>query len=41
MAVRASFGMNGVFMHSDDLGEFAAYLVNHQASALAIMEKKS
>ncbi len=31
MAVRASFGMNGIFMHSEDLDEFANYLVKHQA----------
>jgi len=31
MAVRASFGMNGIFMHGDDLAAFADYLVKHQA----------
>ena len=30
-AIRASYGMNGVFMHNSDLNAFASYLVKHQA----------
>lgn len=31
LAIRASYGMNGIFMHSADLSTFADYLVKHQA----------
>ncbi len=31
LAIRASYGMNGIFMHSGDLAPFADYLVKHQA----------
>jgi hypothetical protein len=31
LAIRASYGMNGVFLHDKDVKEFAAYLVQHQA----------
>ncbi len=30
LAVRASYGMNGIFLPSPDLETFAAYLVKHQ-----------
>ena len=30
LAVRASYGMNGIFLPSADLETFAAYLVKHQ-----------
>ncbi len=31
LAIRASYGMNGIFMHNKDLPVFADYLVKHQA----------
>jgi hypothetical protein len=31
LAVRASYGMNGIFMHDKDLAVFADYLLKHQA----------
>lgn len=31
IAIRASFGMNGIFMRSSDLAFFADYLIEHQA----------
>mmetsp|Transcript_9703 Transcript_9703/g.14624 ORF Transcript_9703/g.14624 Transcript_9703/m.14624 type:complete len:415 (-) Transcript_9703:104-1348(-) len=31
LAIRASYGMNGIFMHQHDLSVFAAYLTKHQA----------
>ena len=31
LAIRASYGMNGIFMHQRDLRVFADYLVKHQA----------
>ena len=30
LAVRASFGLNGIFMKGKDLDTFADYLVKHQ-----------
>lgn len=30
LAIRASYGMNGIFMHDEDLATFAAYLLKHQ-----------
>ena len=31
LAMRMSFGMNGILLHSSDLDAFAAYLTKHQA----------
>ena len=31
IAIRASYGMNGIFMHNEDLHIFAKYLEKHQA----------
>ena len=31
LALRASFGMNGLFFHASDIGVFASYLLEHQA----------
>ena len=31
MAVRASFGMNGIFIHDADIAHFSAYMLAHQA----------
>jgi hypothetical protein len=31
LAIRASYGMNGIFMHDKDLETFADYLLKHQA----------
>ena len=31
MAVRASFGMNGIFIHDSDIAHFSAYMLAHQA----------
>jgi hypothetical protein len=31
LAIRTSYGMNGIFMHNKDLDTFANYLVKHQA----------
>lgn len=31
LAIRASYGMNGIFMHDKDLETFADYLIKHQA----------
>jgi hypothetical protein len=31
LAIRASYGMNGIFMHDKDLSVFADYLVKHQS----------
>eukprot|EP01032_Pedospumella_encystans_P020844 gene20844-23672_t len=31
LAIRASYGMNGIFMHNNDLETFADYLLKHQA----------
>lgn len=30
LAIRASYGMNGIFMHDEDLDVFAKYLIKHQ-----------
>jgi len=30
LAVRASYGMNGIFLHGHDLQEFRSYLIEHQ-----------
>lgn len=30
LAIRASYGMNGIFMHNKDLAVFADYLIKHQ-----------
>jgi hypothetical protein len=32
VAVRASFGLNGIYMKSPDLDTFANYLVKHQVA---------
>lgn len=31
LAIRASYGMNGIFMHDQDLHRFLSYLLQHQA----------
>ena len=36
LAIRASYGMNGVFMHDSDLLVFADYLVRHQVNYMNI-----
>jgi N-Acetylglucosaminyltransferase-IV (GnT-IV) conserved region len=30
LAIRASYGMNGIFLHSKDVNPFGAYLISHQ-----------
>lgn len=31
LAIRASYGMNGIFLHSKDVNPFGSYLISHQA----------
>ena len=31
MGIRASYGMNGIFLHDSDVEVFATYLIKHQA----------
>jgi hypothetical protein len=36
-AVRASFGMNAIFMQSKDIDTFADYLVQHQVMGVILI----
>ena len=38
IAIRASYGMNGIFLHDKDVGPFADFLLEHQVSQLVLIK---